>query len=221
MAIIPVLEAEEKIQLNDKTRFNGVKSFVTKGATAISTMTVTIGATVINIFDSEVSNRFGDWAHTAWTFDIDSTNNKIYFSENSVDLVATVASATYATLASLLTAIQTALNAASSGYTLTLDEKNRITMTKSNGTFIMTSLRKDAALLPHIGFYLEQKTALAERQGTPVEFGFRKVVLTVGDGTTTATKNFYQKVYSVEGDALFSNDWFNTFESRNSCQETS
>ena len=206
MAKIPVLEFEPKIQVNDKTRYVAEKSFVTTGDTALSVMTVKPGVdgSAINVYNATVANRYLDWAFTADSFDIDATNNKIYFSEAGTDKTATVSSSTY-TLATLLTAIDTALEAAGANdYTISSNGKDQITIV-STGQLVLDGTKGPNALLPHIGFK-KLTSSGTSHQGRPVEYGIRKITLSINNGATATDGVFYQKVFSVLGDALYSTD---------------
>lgn len=207
MALIGTLNFEEKIQINDKTRLDSSKTFATSGETAIATLTVKPGldGSVISVFNADSTKWFTDWAYIAQTFDIDSTNNLIYYSQSGVDYTATVASSTY-TLATLLTAIKTALESASgTTFTVTKDEYNKITIAKTGSSLVLDGLNPINSLLPHVGFPALTNSS-ATHTGTPVEYGIKKIVVTVNNGGAGSTSDFYQKVYSVLGDRLFSTD---------------
>lgn len=207
MSLIGVLNFEEKVQVNDKTRLDCTKTFGTSGEAAISTLTVKPGldGSSLNIFSATQANWFTDWAYTSQTFDIDSTNNKIYYTEDGTDYTATVSGSTY-TLATLLTAIKTALEAASGGtFTVSADSYNKITIAKTGASIVFDGLDPVNNLLPNVGFIYET-SASDSHEGLPVEYGIKKIVVTVNNGGVAATSNFYQKVYSVLGDRLFTTD---------------
>ena len=207
MALIGVLNFEENVQINDKTRLDCSKTFGTSGEAAITTLTVKPGidGSALNIFSATQANWFTDWAYSSQTFDIDATIHHIYYTENGTAYTATVANNTY-TLANLLTAIKTALETQSGGtFTVTKDSYNKITISKSGASIVLDGLNPVNNLLPHIGFK-EETNASSSHVGLPVEYGIKKIVVTVNNGGTAATSNFYQKVYSVQGDRLFSSD---------------
>ncbi len=207
MALIGVLNYEEKVQVNDKTRFDLTKTFATTGETAISTLTVKAGldGSAISVYNADSTRWFTDWAYTSQTFDIDSTNNKIYYTEDGTDYEATVSGNTY-TLANLLTAIKTALEAASGAtFSVTKDSFNKITIAKTGVSIVLDGLNPINNLLPQIGFIYETN-ASDSHEGLPVEYGVKKVTVTVNNGGVAQTFDFYQKVYSVAGDRLFSTD---------------
>lgn len=211
MPMFPTLEIEEKVQISDKTRLNASKSFVSKGETAITTATITpgSGASAINIFNSDSSEWYSDFGWTSWGFDVDSTCNKIDFLEGSTNYVATISSATYSSVSALALAIQTAMNASgcSGVFTLTADEDDRILF----GSTIQFSLLGLTGDNRHNGFLqhcsIDFDSDLAFSYHAPViEYGLKKITLTVNNGSTPVTDVKYQKVYSVLGDSLFSVD---------------
>jgi hypothetical protein len=212
MAMFPILEIEEKVQINDKTRLSAIKSFVSKGETAIATMTITPGSggPSINVYNTDTKERYTDWAWTAWSFDVDSTNAKIDFEEAGTDYVATVASSTYTSFATLVSAIQTALNGAgaSGTFTCSIDEADRITVesTVSFRLLAGTGDNRLIGMLRHIGFGEVDSDNSTELTGDPVEYGLRKIVLSINNGGSPVTHTLYQKVYTEAGDRLFASD---------------
>jgi hypothetical protein len=218
MALFPVLEIESGVQISDKTRFDASKSFVTKGATAISTMTVKAGAdgSAISVYDATVKNRVLDFVFDVFKIDIDATNNKIDFKESAGSLVATLTSGTY-TMAQLATEMKTQLDAAGlNTYTVTVSAKNEVTIAADGGfsLYPATGANAAASLLNQIGFkttYVgisagSEPSGAATYTGKIVDRLPRAILLTIGDGSTTATKTKYVNVFSVAGDNLFSDD---------------
>lgn len=226
MPLIPALIFEKKIQANDKTRYNARKSFATKGTDPITIMTITPGMDKdpIDIFDAELENQYLDWAFTDTTFDIGPFNQTIYLEADGEEMAAAVDEDTYDDLDALVTAIQTGLNASSSGFVVTKNERNQLTISR-NGQFKLNVLRKEGSLLPHIGFNLEMKAFSNEITGTPVEYAIKKVTLSLNNplpldpedeeaeppteeelAETVVTKDYYVQVYQEAGDALYSDD---------------
>lgn len=211
MPMFPILEIEEKVQVIDKTRFSGVKSFTSKGEAAITTATITpgTGATAINIFNTDQNEWYTDFGWTSWSFDVDSTCNKIDFSEGSTTYVATIASAVYTTVSSLALAIEVALNAAGGAglFSLSVDENDKITF----GSTVQFKLLgfsgnyRYSGLLPHVGVLVDTDAAL-NYTSQPVEYGLKKITLTINNGLVPVSHTMYQKVYTVNGDCLFSSD---------------
>ncbi len=210
MAIFKVLEFEEAVQVSDKTRLNASKSYVSKGTAAITAVTIKPGAdaTALSVFATTQADWFLDWQYDSFAFDIDSTNNKIDFKEDGVALVATLTDGTYS-VSSLLVEIETQLGAAGAfNYTVTIDIENKIHI-EADGNFELLPVNGDnkaVQILKHIGF-TEDTTDAIVQIGKPFEYGIRKITLSVtsgtGGGAVTETKDFYQKVYSEEGDYLF------------------
>ena len=205
----PILKIEEKLQILDQTRFDASKSFVTRGDTAISNVEVRAGAdgSFVTVYDADDSAQwYLDWVWDAFKIDIDATNNKIYFKRISDDTTytATISSGTY-TLAALKTEIDTQLNAASAVvWTSTLSTKNELVLTASESVRLLPET-VPANLLPTLGFF--QDVTDLEFEGEIIEWLTRKVSVRVTNGLAgNDVKDFYQKVFSVEGDALFSND---------------
>ncbi len=213
MAIFPVLDHEEKVQLGDKTRFNAEKCFKSPaGTTAIATVTATPGldGSSQNIYDSATQeNWYLDWIFSTWNFDIlTGVNDVIDFNQGGVKS-ATLDQGTY-TLAQLLTEIAAKLNAVvgiSGTFAATSDEKNRITLSNDTASFELlgnSGVNRSSALLKHIGY--PKDVSGSSLVGGRVEYGMKKVVLSINNAGVAQTLAKYVKVYSVEGDALFSND---------------
>jgi hypothetical protein len=209
MAIFPHLEHDEKVQVNDKIRILGAKSFVPAGTTAISTMTVKpyedIGS-AISIYNATVANRYLDWSYAAWKMDIDSTNNKINFTEGGSDLEATLSSGTY-TLVELATEIATQMSAEGANtYSVDVSDDDELTIS-ANGGFSLVP--RGTNILRQLGFYVSTTQSLSNAEsftGKRVRYLTRRVTLTVGNGMITGTSYGYVKLYSEEGDNLFSSD---------------
>ena len=84
MAMFPLLQNDEKVQIGEKIRLDATKSFVSVGSTALTTLTVLPenDISAISVFDSESENRFLDWVYNDFEIDIDATNNKLDFTED-------------------------------------------------------------------------------------------------------------------------------------------
>jgi len=217
MALFPYFELEDRVQINDKTRFNGKRSFVSKGSSAITTMTIKPGAdgSAIDVFDSDTDERYLDWQFSAFEIDIDATNNKLDFEETSgVELTATLTSATY-TLATLATEIETQLNATGANtYTVTVSDDDKVTIAADSdfsllpqtGTNRLISILPILNFKPKPGFGDSEFANLTTTTGVRVRKMPRAVTLEIGDGATTESVTRYIQVLSVDGDALFSSD---------------
>jgi hypothetical protein len=202
--LIPVLNLEDEIQVNDLTRFTADKSIAVKGAlNPINSVKIKAGADGpdLEVFNSDIDQWFLDWVFTSQTFDIDTNLNKVLFNVDNVEYSTTVPTATY-TLASLLTAVKNSIEAVAPPLTVTLDiqKNNRINITASNPTFSLR-LNKDAAsLFDFLQFKGEELLSL------PVEFSYKAITLTVASISENAVLTRYIKVYTEASDKLFSND---------------
>lgn len=205
---------EEKLQVNDRTRLSAEKSFVSPlGTTALTTITVTPGldGSPASVFSSSGSSDwYMDWIFTSWTFDIITDyNDSIDFYQDG-EKTATLTEDTY-TLSELVTHIQTVLNAVSgiSGtFSVSVDYKNRMTVSNDTASFYFmpkTGSNLENSLLPHIGFPVNGE-ASKSHQGNVIEYSHKRIAVAVGNGTQSNTEYGYIKLYSKEGDALFSSD---------------
>lgn len=217
MALFPNLELENKVQINDMTRFVGRRSFASRGSSPLTTMTVKPGSDgpTVNIFSSENDNRFLEWEFATFSIDIDATNNKLDFNEGGSELTATLSTNTY-TIAALATEIKTQLDAAGAlTYTVTLSDDNQMTISVASGSFSLlpeTGTNRLVSILPIVGFITKPGfddsdfSNETEVEGVIIRQLPRAVIIEVGDGSTTTSKTFYIQVLSVDGDALFSDD---------------
>lgn len=210
MALFAHLESEGKVQINDRTRLDATKSFVSSGS-AMTTLTIKPGsdASVVSVFNSDSTLHYLDFQFSEFTFDIDATSNKLDFQEGSTLKVATLVTGKY-TLAQLATEIGTRMTAAGTQtYTAAYDTFDKLTITGATSAFDLlgeTGVNKAVSILPHIGFYEDTAASSTSHEGDRTEYGIKKCTVTAGDGSTTATHDVYVKVYSVDGDALLSND---------------
>lgn len=202
--IISILHAEKQIQLQDLTRFDASKSLLVKGSTnPINSVKIRAGAnaTEVELFNANPKNWFLDWAFSEYAFDVDASNSDVTFELNNAKQTINVPSSTY-TLSNLLTAIKDALETAVPTLTVsvTLDERNRITINPNLPLkFMPKATGKE--LLQHLGFVKD-----GQLEGAPVEYGLRKVTLTVSSVSESASIDQYVEVYTAQGDALFSED---------------
>lgn len=200
--ILPILHLEKQVQIKDLTRFDASKSILVKGsAGSITAVKITANATEIDVFNANSKNWFLDFAFTAYAFDVDSTNYRIDFEANGQKYSTNVAAGTY-TLADLLTAVKTAIEAIASPVTITttVDSFNRITFAPSQSLKFLPN-ETSKGLLRHIGIKEDGQLV-----SFPVEYGLRKVSLKVSTSTEDATITEYVEVYTPEGDSLFSED---------------
>lgn len=217
MAIFSHLNLEESIQVNDRTRFDASKSFVSQSSSAITTLTVTPGSdgSPISVFSSTVSSRVLDWEFDTFNHDIDATNNKLDFEETSgVELTATLSTATY-TIAGLVAEIATQLDATGAlTYTVTASTDDKITIVSTAAFNLLpdTGTNKATSAWGDMGFVVK----LSENQnvfggkttytGKRIRSLTKKVSVITGDGVGTTTDDFYIKLFSQDGDMLFSED---------------
>lgn len=220
MALFTNLKLEKAVQIKDRTRFDAGDSFVTKGATDITTLTVKPGsdASPISVFDSDLTERYLDYQFGSFNGDFDSTNNKIDFKENSgSELTATITPGSY-TPATLATEVQTQLNSAGSlTYSVSVNIDDKMTISVSTGNFDLlptTGTNADVSALPLMGFKplsrlgrddsgFDKKSTIT---GAMIEYLEKIITVEVGDGSSTQSDDYKIRLYSVEGDRLFSND---------------
>ena len=212
MAMFPVIETEEKVQVSDKTRLDATKSFVDAGA-AIASVKFKPGKNATEVTITSATNT--DWkldTQFAFTFDVDATNNKLNFKEGTgSELTATVASANY-TVATLATALKTALDAAGAlTYTVTTtgptDAVVTFIITTTSAFTILGETGTDLAtsILPDIGF-IEDVEGELTYTSAEVETVDKEITITTNDGSgdTIITHNIL--VISKSSDRLFSTD---------------
>lgn len=201
--IIPILHFEKQLQLKDLTRFDASKSVLVKGTVdPITSVKVKAGAdgTDIEVFNAQPKNWFVDFMFNEYKFDVDATNSRIQFTVAGAKYVVDVAAATYTLttiLAAMKSAIETAVPAITVNFTV---DANRITL-ESTSDISLIPKSSPADLLQHMGFKKE-----GQRVGLPIEYGLRKVTLTVASVSDSASVSEYVEVYTKEGDALFSDD---------------
>jgi len=217
MSLFPALDLEEKIQTDDRTRFNGKRSFASKGADPLTTMTIKPGAdeSAINVFNSDKKNRYLDWQFTAFNIDIvTGVNDKLDFDEGGSELTATLTAATY-TLAALAVEIKTQLDAEGAlTYTVAVsgDEKITISATSSfallpeTGTNALTSILPILNIKPKPGFGDSEFDNITTVTGKRVRQLPKQITVLIGDGTGTSSVIKFIQVLNPTGDALFSSD---------------
>lgn len=202
--IIPVLHSDKEVQLKDLIRFDASKSLLVKGSVgAINYVTIKAGAdqTAVEVNHANPKNWFLDFMFSSYGFDVDASNSSLVFEANGIKYTTNVATGTYS-LAPLLTAIKTAIEAVASPLTVsfTVDERNRVSCAPSLPLKFLPNT-SSADLLPHIGFKEDGQLV-----GFPVEYGLRKITLTVATAHETNSISEFVKVYTEDGDALFSDD---------------
>lgn len=202
MSVFALLNYEGSVQIEDKTRFDASKCFNSKNVNEVSELTIApgVGESAINIYDPNPDERYLDWVYESLSFDIDSTNNTISFDEGGATLTATISSGNY-TLTTLAAEIKTQMDSAGAlTYTVTANSSGSMTIA-ATGAFTLL----DCDLLEQLFFDIND-IASASQESDVIEYGMRKITVVVGNGSITDTKNFYQRVYSVNGDRLFCSD---------------
>lgn len=216
MALFASLDIEKKVQVNDKTRLTGKRSFVTKGATALTTMTIKPGddASAISVFDADNDLRFLDWQFSTFDIDVNATNNKLNFNEGGSELTATLATATY-TLAGLAAEIKAQLDAAGAlVYTVAVSDDEKVTISAptafsllpETGTNRLVSILPIIKINPKPGFGDNDFADKTSITGKRVRELPKTITIVIGDGSTTDTITKTIQVLNVVGDALFSSD---------------
>lgn len=150
MPIFPVLEKEDLVQENDKTRLSLTKSFVS-GADALTSVLIQPypGADEIEV----LSDMYLDWAYT-FAIDVNARNNKLNFKVGDTSEVsAEIADGQY-TLALLAVEIKNALDSGGLSSTVTVTAKNAFIISADLEFSLLpvSGSDADAAILPHIGF---------------------------------------------------------------------
>jgi hypothetical protein len=200
--IVPILELEKDLQIYDKTRFSAEKSFATKDDVALTSVKIqpSDAPTPIEVFVSGQSSKnwFLDWVFQTFSIDIDTTLNQIKFTDGSGSFTVSLPTANY-TLSALASAIQTLMNGVSSGYAVTVTDTQELKFTNA------LPFKFDSSdLVNYCG--LDTKTQAVEHLSAVLEYLRRRVTVTVDNGTTPVSKDYYLDVYNEYGDRLFSND---------------
>lgn len=210
MSLFAHLEIEAEVQVNDRTRLKADKSFVTKGADPITTVTIQAGAdgSAISVYNAtDQADWFLDWEFD-FGADISTSNNKLNFSEDggTTELLAQLTVGTY-TMVQLAAELQSVLNiSGSNSYTVTATTGQRFKI-EANGNFTILThgTNYQESGWPLLG-YLKDTEFKSTQMSEFIECLPRAVTLTIGDGTDTASETKLIQVYSVEGDRLFSKD---------------
>lgn len=217
MALFPSVILEDKVQINDQTRFDGSKSFVSKGSSAITTMTVKPGSdgSVIDVFDADLEERFLDWQFTAFNIDIVAGyNDSLDFNEGGSELTATLTASTY-TISTLAIEIKTQLDAAgaltfsvaaSSDNKFTISAPTAFSLLPETGTNALTSILPILNINPKPGYGDSEFSSITTVTGKRVRQMPKEVTVEIGDGVTLETSVKYIQILDKEGDALFSSD---------------
>lgn len=201
MAIFAHIDNEARVQLNDKTRFDASKCFVSRGSSDISTLTIKAGSdgSAIDCYDANPANWFLDWAFSTFNFDIDSGNADISFSVGSTDYTGTVSSGTY-TLAQFATALASAMTTAASTTFTASVSNSKITVSAG------VSFAFKASSIQELGFFPVNQSSTSIT-GNLVEHGIKIVTVSIeNQASESASTKAYVSIYNESGDALYSND---------------
>jgi len=185
MPIFSQLENEDEVQLKDRTRLDGSKSYNTANQPAFSKMYLKPceNEPVFSIYNASPTLRFLDWEYRNWEIDIDSSNNKLNFSESGVELTATLTSGTYS-LSGLATQIQTQLDAAGAlTYTVSVSADDKITIlaTGAFGLLIKTGANRYVSILNQLFFGEADLLGKDRYTSDRIEYLTRKATIYVGE----------------------------------------
>lgn len=200
--IVPILELEQDLQVYDKTRFSAEKSFATKDDAALTSVKIkpSDAPTPIEVFVSGQSSKnwFVDWIFQTFSIDLDTTLNQFKFSDAGGSFTVSFPTGNY-TLATLASTLQTLMNGVSSGYSVVVTDTQELKISNA------LPFKPDSSdLVNYCGF--DTKAQDVEHISAVLEHLRRKVTVTVDNGTTPVSKDYYINVYNEYGDRLFSND---------------
>jgi hypothetical protein len=169
-------------------------------------ITAGFAANPIDIFEEAAEDRYMDWSYSDWKMDIDDTNNLIDFEEGSNSFTATLTEGSYS-LSDLALEIKTQMDAEGANtYTVTISEDDEMTISATGNFSLIPSPDN---ILKQLGFTTSTARSLengTEFTGHRIRYLTRRLTLTVGDGSENASSYGYIKLYSKDGDSLFSND---------------
>lgn len=203
MAIFPVLELERIVQSGDKTRLDGQKSFVSHGA-AIAQVEIKSSRTASYIDVS--SPRYLDWAY-GFTIEVDSSNNKLNFSEGGPELTATITSADY-TLGALANEIKTQMDTAGAlTYVVSVDSDGKYNVSAGANFSLLVDSGSDSAnsIFSAVGFSGDDLSGSAAYTGSAIE----EIEKTVSIRCTVSGNQVLAKtltIISEAADGLYSSD---------------
>lgn len=210
MAIFPILESENDVQIKDKTRIEAFKSFISNDNDPITSVLIKPGLDLseYEVFNEDSTRWYLDWYYSDFSGDFDSSNSSLDFQEEgALPQSVTLTAGTY-TLSQLAVEIQTKVNAAATGvYTFSYDDKDRLTVTGNNRISFLpeTGENRTVSVFKVIGV-LKDTQFKSEHIFERTEYLPKKITLTLDDEDTPAAVTQFINVYSKEGDMLFSND---------------
>lgn len=185
MPVFAHLDMESEVQVNDRTRIDASKSFVTNGeGGSFSNLTVKPGLEQIDIqiFATRAADRFLDWEFSSLSVDVDSTNDKIDFVEATVEKTASIAHGTYS-LSELASEIQTKMLAAGdNAYSVSFDDDDKLTIS-ADAAFDLSfdGTNKNTLLTSQLFFDQDAVDSKTSYTSDRVEYGIKKVTAVAGD----------------------------------------
>jgi len=199
MSIFSQLDNEIEVQLNDQTRLNASKSFASKAVQEITTLTIkpTDDGSAIDCFSSTENDRYLDWVYTTFSIDVNSDNDDLIFNEGGSDISTNLSTGTY-TLAQYATEVASKMTTAGGTYSASVSG-NVITLTGSSSFEL-----KDSSVQKQL--HIVKNVSKVSHESEFIEYGVRNITVAVSNGTESDSKSFQIKVYSKEGDYLFSED---------------
>lgn len=195
-----ILDHEPEVQVNDKTRLNAYKSFNAKDVNEISSLTIKpeLTGSAIDCFSSNINERYLDWVYTTTSIDVGTENDDLIFNEGNSDVTTTLTSGTY-TLQQYATHLAARMTLSGTQTYTGSVSNNKITVSAA-ASFSFKACSSVTQSNLAVGV-----TSTSHESDT-VEYGIKIITLVVSNGTNTDTKYFYIKVYSFDGDKLFSQD---------------
>lgn len=202
MSIFSILELENEVQIGDKTRLHASKSFNTRNSIEINSITIKpeLSASAIECFHPDYVERYIDWAYTNTSIDVDSNNNDIIFSESGgTDISTTLTAGTY-TISQYITHVAARMTLAGTQTYTGSYANNKATISATTSFEI-----KSCSVQEQLHIELEDSGTIVISKF--IEYGQKIVTLVCTNADAESdTKYFYIKVYSEDGDYLFSND---------------
>lgn len=202
--LLAILHTLKETQVGDLVRFDASKSVKVRGTTdEINSVKIKIGMAgpEVDVFSPIPKNWFLDTAIASSTFDIDASNGSIDFEIGGVKFAGQVTDGTY-TLDSLLAEIKLRMETLVSSLSVSfiVGQDNRVNFTSSLLT-VLDPTRTPKSVFRLLGFDIK-----GQSKSYPVEGGVCRVTLTVSSTSESETKHEYIRVFTPEGDALFSSD---------------
>lgn len=226
MPIFVHLDGEKKVQINDKTRLDASKTYSTNNETEFDKITIrpSLDEVDYDVYAEKASSRYLDWEFQDFKIDIDSTNNKIDFSEDAgaTTLSATITGGTY-TPAALATEVKTGLEASGAlTYTVSFDEEDKLTISSTaRFDLVLDGPNRNSLLTKQLYFDESELSSKTSYTSGRVESLQRQIRLTAGEdryqvqtitcaaNTSNALNNDYFFIWSGE-DAVKYYAWFNS-----------